>query len=222
MTGVDISAEASVPAARRLRLGVEFAALFIAVPLIMALGLPASALWSGLTAMLVVAIGLLSISDGFSWRSLLARPVVATWWGLALFVLATGAITIALVLWLRPYSLFSLPRHNAELWLLILCLYPFLSALPQEIVFRALFFGRYGLLFPSARVAIGVNAGAFSLAHLFFWNWPALVLTAAGGAIFAWAYREKRSFLFAWLLHTLAGQIVFTSGLGMFFYHGAV
>ena len=123
-----------------------------------------------------------------------------------------------------PLLLFlvMLPRHDERLWIVILCFYPFVSALPQEIVFRALFFGRYGGLFPGPRVAIAANAGAFSLAHLFYWNWPAVILTLFGGALFAWAYREKKSFLFAWLMHALAGQIVFTTGLGIFFFHGAV
>lgn len=213
------SAAAAPPATR---LWAEFAAIFIAVPLVMALGLPPGVIWSGLAGMLVVAIVLLTISRGFSWRSLLARPVIADWRLFAAFIVLTVAVALGLVLWLRPGALFALPLHNERLWIVILVFYPFVSALPQEIVFRALFFGRYGALFPGPRVAIAANAGAFSLAHLFYWNWPAVILTLAGGAIFAWAYREKKSFLFAWLMHALAGQIVFTTGLGIFFFHGAV
>ncbi len=41
-------------------------------------------------------------------------------------------------------------------------------------------------------------------------------------AVLAWAYAVKGSFPAALLLHALAGQIVFTSGLGVLFYHGAV
>jgi hypothetical protein len=32
----------------------------------------------------------------------------------------------------------------------------------------------------------------------------------------------RGSFAYAVVLHGLAGQIIFTSGLGIFFYHGAV
>lgn len=204
------------------RLWAEFGLIFVATPLIMALGLPPSVIWTGLAGMLILAVILLSRSIGFSWRSLLARPVVTDWTVLAGFVVLTVAVALALVLWLRPNALFMLPLHNERLWILILIFYPFVSALPQEIVFRALFFGRYGALFPGRHVAIAANAGVFSLAHLFYWNWPAVILTLFGGVVFAWAYREKGSFLFAWLMHALAGQIVFTTGLGVFFFHGMV
>ena len=64
----------------------------------------------------------------------------------------------------------------------------------------------------------------FSLAHLFYWNWVAVGLTFAGGLVFAWAYlhadERGHSFGFAWALHSVAGQIIFPSGLGTFFYHG--
>ncbi len=207
---------------RRLRLWMEFALIFGALPLVMALHLPPAVMWSALGGMFVLAVVLLSVSEGFDWRDLLSRPdrldlVVAT----AFSAVAVGA-SVALVMWLRPHALFSLPRYNPDLWLTIMIAYPFLSALPQEIVFRALFFGRYGALFPSRAAAILVNAGVFALAHLFYWNWPAVILTGLGGAVFAWAYLDRRSFLLAWVLHAIAGLAVFTSGLGIYFYHGAV
>jgi len=217
-----VSNAATVRIRPSFRLWLEFGAIFVVTPLIMALGLPPAMIWSGLGGMLLVSIVLLSLSDGFSWRSLLTRPIVPDWPGLAAFVAATVAVAVALVFWLRPNAFLFLPRFNVELWLLILCAYPFVSALPQEIVFRALFFGRYGALFPNRHVAIAANAAVFSLAHLFYWNWLAVILTAAGGAIFAWAYQEKGSFPYAWILHAIAGQIIFTTGLGVFFYHGAV
>lgn len=217
-----IAASAPRVSRRRLRLWVEFCVIFLALPLVMALHLSPRIMWSALAAMFVASVVLLSISDGFRWRDLVTRPAVADWWALAAFVAASAAVAVGLVVWMRPHALFSLPRYNTDLWLTIMLAYPFLSALPQEVVFRGLFFGRYGALFPDGRVAILANAAVFSLAHLFYWNWPAVVLTAAGGVVFAWAYRERGSFLFAWILHALAGQIVFTSGLGTFFYHGAV
>lgn len=211
---------ANAPTARRL--WPEFGAIFVALPLVMALGLPPVMIWSGLAAMLVGAVLLLCISEGFSWRSLLARPIIPDWTELAVFVATTTIAAVGLVMWLRPSAILFLPRYNVELWILILCAYPFVSALPQEIVFRALFFGRYGRLFPNRLTAIATNAAVFSLAHLFYWNWPAVILTAFGGAIFAWAYAVRGSFRYAWLLHALAGQIIFTTGLGVFFFHGAV
>ena len=47
-------------------------------------------------------------------------------------------------------------------------------------------------------------------------------LTVIAGWVMGWAYLRRRSFLLACVLHSVAGQIVFTVGLGRFFYHGAV
>jgi membrane protease YdiL (CAAX protease family) len=105
---------------------------------------------------------------------------------------------------------------------MILTLYPLLSALPQELVFRPLFFRRYGALFPGTAAAVACNALVFGLAHLMFWNWVALALTVAGGLIFARAYLGRGGFAMAVVLHAVCGAIIFTSGLGTFFYHGAV
>jgi membrane protease YdiL (CAAX protease family) len=118
--------------------------------------------------------------------------------------------------------LLYIPRHMPWLWLIILVLYPIVSALPQELIFRVLFVERYRTLFPHPGLLITANALCFGLAHLFYGNWPALLLSALGGAVFAWAYTVRHSFTYAFILHSLAGQIVFTSGLGIFFYHGAV
>ncbi len=70
-------------------------------------------------------------------------------------------------------------------------------------------------------MAVAVNALVFGLAHLMFWNWVAVALCVAGGAIFALGYL-RHGFLQAVLLHAVCGGILFTSGLGTFFYHGAV
>jgi hypothetical protein len=45
-------------------------------------------------------------------------------------------------------------------------------------------------------------------------------MTALGGAVIGWAYLARgRSLMLAWVLHSLAGQIIFTSGIGVFFFH---
>ena len=207
--------------ARTLRLATECALLFAAAPLVMAFALPAGAMWTALAAITVVGLVLLALTPGFRWRSLLRRPIVGDWRLAIGFVIATAALCLALVFWFVPWRLFALPRHATDLWLTILLFYPFLSAIPQEIVYRVLFFERYGRLFGPLPVAVVANAAAFSLAHLFFGNWLAVCLTFLAGIVFAIAYSLRGSFLFAALLHSVGGQILFTSGLGIFFYHGA-
>jgi len=206
-------------AGRDLRLAAEFAALFVGLPLLMALAIPADWLWPVIVGMTVAAAILLSLTPGFRWRSLTEGAI--DWRMIAVVAGVTAVACGVLVWWLVPDRALSLPRHSPGLWLMILALYPFLSALPQEVIFRGLFFGRYRALFPNERVAICVNALVFGLAHLMFWNWVAVALCTVGGAIFALGYL-RHGFLQAVLLHAACGGILFTSGLGTFFYHGAV
>jgi len=217
------SATLTLENGRTVRLWAELLLIFVAAPVAMATVLPGSIMWFALAGIAVVAAILLSLTPGFRWRQLVARAALRIDWPrLGLYVVAAAILSFALTEWLVPGRLLSLPRGNTRLWLVIMVAYPFVSAIPQEIVFRALFFERYGGLFPDLRLAIVANAFVFGLAHLFYGNWPAVVLTAIAGGIFAWAYAHRRSFGYACLLHAVSGQIVFTSGLGIFFYHGAI
>lgn len=207
---------------RRGRLWFEFMSLFVVVPILMATAMPAGMIWPVLSTVTIVAVILLQITPGFHWRVLKRGRWIENTKLTLLLAIVTAVISCALILWLLPEKFLHIPRTMPGLWLLILILYPLVSALPQEIIFRVLFIERYGVLFPQPALLIAVNAVCFGLAHLFYGNWPALILSTLGGAVFAWAYLYKHSFAYALFLHSLAGQIVFTSGLGIFFYHGAV
>ncbi len=189
----------------------------------MATVLPGAVMWYALAAIAVLGVALLCLTRGFHWRRLVSAEALRVDWRILLVYIAVAAlVSYGLTMWLVPSQLLSLPRHNTDMWIIIMCAYPFVSAVPQEIVYRVLFFERYGALFPDVRLAILANAGLFGLAHLFYANWPAVVLTIVAGGMFAWAYAWRRSFVFACLLHAVSGQIVFTSGLGILFFHGAI
>lgn len=206
----------------RARLRAEFAALYIALPAAFAFLVPPDGFWAALAVMFVLAWALLARTPGFRWRSLRPRDGGGLLAPTLAFCAALLPVSAALPLLLRPEAFLWLPRQQPVLWLAILALYPLLSALPQELAYRALFFERYSSLFPNRHAALLANGLAFGFAHLFLWNLPAVLLSAAGGMVFAWAYRERGSFALAWLLHSLAGAALFTSGAGAFFYHGAV
>jgi uncharacterized protein len=207
-------------AAGRARRAAEFLALYLGGPLAMALAMPPDRLWPAFLGVTLVALVLLARTPGFDWREL-ARGGVG--WGEVALVAAVTAVVAAGLVWLLvPGQALALPRRAPGLWVAIVLIYPFLSALPQELVFRVLFFRRYGGLFDGRRVAVAVNAAGFGLAHLMFWNWVAVALTVAGGLIFGHAYLRRGGFALAVVLHALCGGIIFTSGLGTFFYHGAV
>jgi membrane protease YdiL (CAAX protease family) len=205
----------------RLRLWLEFLSLYVLVPLLMATLLPAWWIWPLLTVITLLALYLLRIG-GFQWHRLKTGRWIASSRFTIVFVLLTSMISSLLVIELLPGELLAIPRERPWLWLLILLLYPLFSALPQELIFRVLFIERYGVLFPNTGLLLAVNAVCFGLAHVFYGNWVAPVLSAVGGLVFAWAYVCRGSFAYAWVLHSLAGQIIFTSGLGAFFFHAAV
>lgn len=153
---------------------------------------------------------------------LLRGPVFGEWRIILIFTAITALFSILIVQALIPQQFLSMPTYRPGLWLMIMLLYPILSAFPQEIIFRSLFFERYGALFPNANVAIVMNGVVFALGHLFFFNWVTILMTGIGGAIMGWAYLRNRTIGLPLVLHGVAGQIIFTVGLGIYFYHGAI
>lgn len=100
-------------------------------------------------------------------------------------------------------------------------LYPLLSVLPQEFLFRAFFFHRYQPLFGEGAGIVLASALAFGFVHIIFGNWLAVVLSFFGGLLFATTYRLNRSMPLVWLEHALFGNLIFTIGLGRYFSSGA-
>ena len=209
--------------ARDARLWLEFAAFYVLAPVALYLFLPFVNLYAAIAGVTLIGLALLHGTPGFAWREL--------WDGRSLrgtgpLLLWTGALTAmvltAATLLLVPHRLLWMPREQPGLWLAILALYPWFSVLGQEVIFRPLFFRRYGHLFASDGMRILVNAAVFAAAHIFFRNAVAPVMTFAGGLLFAWAYQRTRSFPLVFLMHWIAGGLVFTLGLGRFFYHGAI
>ena len=200
---------------------VEFAALYVGAPLAIALFLPVRMMFPALFGLTLVGLFLLWRTGGFDWRSLLrgwgrVRPRHLA--AIALATLAAGWLVLALT---RPEALFGFARRDPRFLLLVWALYPVLSALPQELIFRPLFFHRFGGLFPDARTAVLVNAAVFSLAHLMYWSVIVALMTFAGGLIFARAYLRD-GFPAAWMLHAVAGNVLFAVGMGVYFYSGNV
>lgn len=113
--------------------------------------------------------------------------------------------------------LFIFPKTNFKLWLIVIFIYPFLSVIPQELVYRVFFFQRY---FPNINrfyFPMFLNLAVFAYGHLVFDNMHAIIITAIVSPIFTYAYLKK-SFFTCVILHTLGGQIIFTLGLGKYFF----
>jgi uncharacterized protein len=123
--------------------------------------------------------------------------------------------------WLSPGEFLQLPRLRPALWLALATLYPLLSAVPQGILYRVFFLQHFGALFESRPSLLLAGALVFSLGHVIFRNVPALVITAAGGALFLDTYLHTQSMLLAAAEHGAYGIVAFTAGLGKFLYLGA-
>lgn len=137
------------------------------------------------------------------------------------WAVAMAALTAA-VLILIPDRFLAFPRERPTVWALVMVLYPVLSVYPQEVVWRIFFHHRYGGILPGQRSMIAASALAFGVMHIIFQNWPAVVLSTIGGVFFAHTYERTRSAAAVWFEHALYGCAVFTIGLGVYFYGGAV
>lgn len=205
----------------RWSLRAEFAALYLGAPLAIALFLPGRLLFPALALLSIAGVLLLWLTGGFDWRGLFRGWRRLPWGeiaGVAAISLALGAA----VLWFsHPGAIFNLARQRPDFMLLVWTVYPILSALPQELIFRPLFFHRYSAILPPGRGAIWLNAGLFAFAHLMYWSWVVAGLTFLGGLVFARAY-VTRGFPAAWVLHAVAGNALFAVGMGAYFYSGNV
>lgn len=205
-------------AASVIRLRAELAALYVAAPLAAGLGAPPR-----LLAVVASAVGLalLHATPGFRWRELAAGWSRVAWGRVAALACATAVVGLALVLALRPEALFEPGRSRPRLLVAIVVLYPPLSALPQEVLFRALFFRLYGPVLPRGVAAqVVLNAALFALAHLAYRSWVVAGLAFAGGLAFAHAHRVRGRFAEAVALHAAAGVALFALGLGAWFLLG--
>ncbi len=211
------------PLARRALLAFEFVALYFGIPSLFALGLEPGLLIPSLIATSAICLVFLLKDRRFDrralWNPAQLRHRLP---GIALrFALAAVLITAALLVF-EPQRFLEFPRHRTGLWLLIMFGYPLVSVYPQEIIFRAFLFHRYAPLFSTPPLAIAASAAAFGYGHIIFDNTLAIAMTLVGGALFALTYHRSRSLLAASLEHALYGNLIFTVGLGAYFYLGAV
>ncbi|WP_420584672.1 CPBP family intramembrane glutamic endopeptidase [Ruegeria sp.] len=205
-----------------LRLRLEFGLFFIAVPVLIAVFFPPNWMFPSLFTFTAIGIVLLHYTPGYAWAELRYNWQNWSWREVVVFTIAMTAFCAALVMVMRPDAAFFLLSNRPEFLIVIWLGYPILSALPQELLFRSLFFRRYHAILPDGRAAYLLNAGLFSLAHLMYWSWIVAIMTFAGGLLFTWAYRKRGSFFYAVLLHAIAGNIIFAAGLGVYFYSGNV
>lgn len=127
-----------------------------------------------------------------------------------------ASVIAAWVYFLLPELFLSLPAHQTEFWLVTLLIYPLISVIPQELIFRTYFFHRYKPLFPSKYTRLWVSSFLFGLAHSIYGNWIAVVGSWVCGLLFGYRYIQSRSTAIVVIEHTLWGSFIFTIGLDAF------
>lgn len=157
-----------------------------------------------------------------------ARGAISELPRIALWFVFGGAAVLALAFVMEAAGMlpdggvFRLPREAPIVVLIILVFYPWLSCYPQEVSHRAYFIHRYRPVFGDGAAMILINALAFSIFHLAFWNIWAIAMTFLGGMLFAYTYTRSRSTLAATLEHAVYGWWAFVTGAGWFVYAGSV
>lgn len=214
---------------KRTWLQIEWLVLFIALPIGLYLLAGKTAGWiiPLLMATAVYCALVIRKDPSFDRKQLYAIAPIKTYIGGILLRGLVGALclTAAIILYI-PEQWLSFPRSKPQLWLLVMCAYPLLSVYPQEFIYRAFYFQRYRSLIPQSMspkiILILTSALAFGWAHIIFNNWQAPVMTVFGGWMFAWTYHRSQSLLCACIEHALWGNLIFTLGLGRYFYGGNV
>lgn len=135
-------------------------------------------------------------------------------------LLVVGLASILLTLLLMPDQLFAFPAERPLTWGLVVLLYPFLSALPQELIYRTYLHKRFGPHLGGERNLMLVSAASFAYLHIVYSNLPSVALSFAGGMMLAHTYERRKSLAAAWVEHAGYGIIIFTTGLGRYFYSG--
>ena len=214
--------EPSGPVQRFWR-AAECGALFLGVPAASAAG------WLPVNVILLLLLAAAGCWLVLNWRyrirlrdSWHAR-VPRVEWRRIISIYAVAVLGLGGLLWLaKPTALFSLLGQNPRKWLLVMFAYPIVSVMPQEVIYRVFFFERYRALFGRGAGMVFTSATVFSFGHVVFHNWPAMVLTLAGGLLFAKTYQRTGSLRLVAFEHALYGGAVFTIGYGEFFFAGTM
>ncbi len=210
-------ARAAFQLVRNTILAAEMTALFVAVPLLFYFRVfPKQFNPLLLLFVTVVVIWLLLRRDPeFDKQRLWNLGAVQGEWKFVLARTSAVCVLIGLGVWLfLPEHLFILIRRTPWMWLALMVLYPFLSVYPQEVFFRAFFFHRYSGLIGRGAGAVLAGATLFGFVHIVFGNWISVLLSGAGGVLFARTYLTSGSLALASIEHALYGNFIFTIGLG--------
>lgn len=203
----------------KLLLTLEFIIFFIGVPMFLYLNKSLKYPSSILLPVLAIVIWLLVINKEFKFRELIYFKVPrAEIRKHMLIVLIIGIFLFAGTYLFSRETLFDLPKGNPFIWMMLCIFYPVFSAYLQEILFRTFLFRRYQPLFENNWALIIASGIVFGYAHILFYSAVSIILSLFGGIYFAYVYHKTKSVLFATIIHGILGIMIFTIGLGRYFW----
>jgi len=138
------------------------------------------------------------------------------WRTFILKIIIVSSLILILGYLFRRENFFRIPYNPLLIPFLILG-YPLISVIPQEIIYRLMYFERYGLLFRNKSVSILINALLFAFMHIIYGNPIAVILTFIGGILFSITYRNTGSLILTAVEHSTYGYFIFLSGYGQYF-----
>ena len=200
---------------------LEWIGLFFLLPLVLSFAQPRYLIFLTLWVAAILAVMWLRKTQAFQfkteWNAAALRPQLTR---LAWRALAAGLVIGVFVLLYEPERFLLFPKSMPALWVMVMVIYPLLSVVPQELLMRSFYTRRYATLFTTRHGMLFSSAIAFGLLHLVFHNWIALVFSTLAGFFLADTYARTKSLAAVWLEHTIYGCLVFTLGLGWYFFRG--
>lgn len=192
----------------------EFFLIYIVLPISFALDYPfyikAFLAVSGFAYVLYILLKVqgnkFRVAPNLKWRLF--------WRHVFMKLLIIAFLTIGYMWITAKADLFHVLYRKPKLWVVILFAYAMFSVYPQELIYRTMYFQRYGSLFKSRSLLIFLNAIVFSMAHIFYRNSLVMLMTFLGGLLFALTYYKTKSTLLVAIEHAIYGCWLFTVGMG--------
>lgn len=193
---------------------VEWIILFVALPLALK-WLPVQPLYyligfGVLTAVYLVQVSTFSNKIFLQWTSI-------NWLNHLLLFLSTTLVLSLAIFFFKNKLWLQFPMAKTDKYLLSLLLYPLLSVIPQELLYRAFYYHRYSQLFTNRNLLLVTNSFAFGFSHIIYGNWVAPVGAFLISFIFSIVYLKSKSLPIVCLVHYVYGIMIFTIGFGHYF-----
>jgi membrane protease YdiL (CAAX protease family) len=115
-------------------------------------------------------------------------------------------------------NLFNLTKASMLMWVMMCIFYPIFSAYGQEIIYRTFLYHSYKLVFNKDVLFILASSISFSFVHIVYYSHISIILTLLLGLYLAVTFLKTKSVLFTSILHGIFGNLIFTIGLGSYFW----